>query len=162
MNRENQTSFKCPRCGRESHNPLDVKFEYCSHCHSFPEDRDVIPILGDLFADMPDEVAAEARRSFHELRHFRLNPQGEPERCTLIQRIISCADLTRRQIAYDLVGVTEVSTILMGLDAARMWETMTFSNRPQLNGVTDRCGGSREQALAMHAAMVERVKQEER
>lgn len=27
--------IRCPRCGRESHNPHDVAHGYCAHCHVF-------------------------------------------------------------------------------------------------------------------------------
>jgi len=33
-----QRSFTCPKCGRTSYNPDDVKNEYCGHCHLFTVD----------------------------------------------------------------------------------------------------------------------------
>lgn len=28
-------SITCPKCGRTSHHPLDVKFRYCGNCHQY-------------------------------------------------------------------------------------------------------------------------------
>jgi hypothetical protein len=58
----------------------------------------------------------------------------------------------------------EVSTVFLGLDYSFehhgrgpiLWETMVFGG--PLDEEMDRCGGTREQAEAMHAAMVERVR----
>jgi ribosomal protein L37E len=30
-----QPSFTCPRCGRTSYNPADVKEGYCGNCHDW-------------------------------------------------------------------------------------------------------------------------------
>lgn len=32
-------SFICPRCGVESHHPLDEDYGYCAKCHEFAENR---------------------------------------------------------------------------------------------------------------------------
>jgi hypothetical protein len=32
------TAITCPRCGRTSHNPNDVRERYCGFCHAFHED----------------------------------------------------------------------------------------------------------------------------
>lgn len=32
-------SFTCPICERTSYNPKDVEYQYCGHCHTFPEQR---------------------------------------------------------------------------------------------------------------------------
>jgi len=56
-----------------------------------------------------------------------------------------------------------ISTVFLGLDhnyggggPPILWETMVFGG-PH-NGCMSRCAGSREQAEAMHAAMVEKVR----
>lgn len=60
-----------------------------------------------------------------------------------------------------MIGEAKVSTVFLGFDHGWegepvLWETMVFGG--PLDQEQDRCSGSREQALAMHAAMVERVK----
>jgi len=69
-----------------------------------------------------------------------------------------------RKVAHDRVGDCEVSTVFIGLDysftaAAEpvLWETMVFGG--PLDQHLDRCTGNREQAEAMHARMVARVKE---
>lgn len=38
-------SIRCPRCGRISFNPNDVRFRYCGHCHAFHASmRDMVKI----------------------------------------------------------------------------------------------------------------------
>jgi hypothetical protein len=32
-------SYTCPRCGRTSHNPNDVRERYCGACHTFEGDE---------------------------------------------------------------------------------------------------------------------------
>lgn len=68
-----------------------------------------------------------------------------------------------RVIARDTVGASLVSTVFLGRDhnfgrqgPPVLWETMVFGG--MLNEEQDRCAGSMEQAEAMHARMVERVK----
>lgn len=68
-----------------------------------------------------------------------------------------------RKVGATSVGDSDVSTVFLGVDhgfgetlAPVLWETMVFGG--PLNEVQDRCSGNREQAQAMHARMVERVK----
>jgi hypothetical protein len=67
-----------------------------------------------------------------------------------------------RTVAMDTVGGSIVSTVFLGIDHGFdggppiLWETMVFSGK--LDHEQDRCSGSREQAEAMHARMVKRVK----
>jgi len=70
-----------------------------------------------------------------------------------------------RRVASDEFAVNgvavRVSTVFLGIDHAwsgppLLWETMVFGG--PLNEEQDRCGGSREQAQAMHAAMVARAR----
>jgi hypothetical protein len=86
-----------------------------------------------------------------------------------------------RRVAETTVGEVWISTVFLGIDhnfsgegPPILWETMTFrGDRTKKKTVTimgkklttadgkweqqDRCSGSREQAEAMHASMVERV-----
>lgn len=64
-----------------------------------------------------------------------------------------------RRVAHDEIEGTEVSTIFHGIvedDSLHVWESRIFGG--PLDQVTDRCAGTREQAEAMHARLVERVK----
>jgi hypothetical protein len=66
-----------------------------------------------------------------------------------------------RHVGNETIGNSQISTVFLGLDHAFgggvpvLWETMVFGGK--LDQVQDRCSGSREQAEAMHARMVERV-----
>jgi hypothetical protein len=67
-----------------------------------------------------------------------------------------------RRVKQECVGPFLVSTVFLALDhnweptgPPILWETMAFLERDSID--QDRCSGSREQALAMHAAMVERI-----
>ena len=31
--------FTCPRCGRTSHHPEDIREGYCAHCHAWTGDE---------------------------------------------------------------------------------------------------------------------------
>lgn len=67
-----------------------------------------------------------------------------------------------RIVAKDRIADSEVSTVFLGMDHAWgggppvLWETMVFGGR--LNQAQSRCSGSKEQAEAMHATMVEKVR----
>jgi len=72
-----------------------------------------------------------------------------------------------RSVASTLVGESTVSTVFLGYDASfglgrspTLWETMVLGGR--LDRRTWRCGGSREQAEAMHAAAAAEVARAER
>lgn len=74
------------------------------------------------------------------------------------------ADL--RRVAKDTIGDSDVSTVFLGVDhnfnkrgPPILWETMVFGGK--LDREQDRCSGSKEQAEAMHARMVKRVKDEQ-
>jgi hypothetical protein len=80
----------------------------------------------------------------------------------------------RRHVGNDFVGPYRISTVFLGLDhnfgdgSPILWETMVFrqsrNKKPTLKSgdwedlYQDRCAGSREQAEAMHAKMVKKVK----
>lgn len=70
-----------------------------------------------------------------------------------------------RKVALEKIGDSDVSTVFLGLDhnyngkgPPILWETMVFGGK--LDQEQDRCSGSKEQAEAMHARMVKRVKEQ--
>lgn len=71
-------------------------------------------------------------------------------------------ETANRQVALDKIGGGEISTVFLGLDhnwpsgPPVLWETMVFGG--ELNHAQARCAGNREQAEAMHAEVVQRVK----
>lgn len=103
------------------------------------------------------------------LGHYRLDERGEPVRCkTLREWVTHFENAGSRTVKKTKVGAYEVSTVFLALDHNHggigppiLWETMIFADAPnsKLHHDMDRCGGGREQAEAMHAAMVERVEQ---
>jgi hypothetical protein len=67
-----------------------------------------------------------------------------------------------RWVAETTLGDTRISTVFLGTDhrfigegPPILWETMVFGG--SLDHEQDRCSGTREQAEAMHEAMVARV-----
>ena len=69
-----------------------------------------------------------------------------------------------RIVLREKIGDSEVSTVFLGMEhnfgapgPPVLWETMVFGGA--LDEEQDRCSGAREQALAMHARMVQRVKE---
>jgi len=98
------------------------------------------------------------------LRHFILNDDGVPVvENDLVKWAIWFEEngQTRRRVGRDRIGPAEVSTVFLGLDhsfgrgSPVLWETMVFGGK--LDRDQDRCAGNREQAEAMHAAMIARV-----
>ena len=86
-------------------------------------------------------------------------PVVEPD---LMKWAVWFQDTERRLVARNLIGPSAISTVFLGLDhnfdegPPVLWETMVFGGA--MDQVQDRCSGSREQAEAMHAAMLERVR----
>ena len=71
---------------------------------------------------------------------------------------------TDRRVGRTKLGNHVVSTVFLGLDHSFrlhglpiLWETMVFTDGDWIDHACDRCTGTREQAEAMHASMVERV-----
>ena len=70
---------------------------------------------------------------------------------------------TERQVKNKVIGDSRISTVFLGLDhnfnggEPILWETMVFGGELDLE--QDRCSGSWEQAEAMHARMIEKVKE---
>ena len=66
-----------------------------------------------------------------------------------------------RIVKQESIGDKWVSTVFLGLDhrfgngLPLVWETMVFHDKKGVE--MDRCGGNRDQALAMHEAMVARM-----
>jgi hypothetical protein len=70
----------------------------------------------------------------------------------------------QRIVAQETIGDSYVSTVFLGLDhnwepsgSPVLWETLVFGG--PMDEEMDRCSGSREQAEAMHARMIQRVKE---
>lgn len=67
-----------------------------------------------------------------------------------------------RHVGNETIGPARISTVFLGIDYSWgkgppvLWETMVFGGK--LDREMNRCSGSWEQAEAMHADMVERVK----
>lgn len=87
------------------------------------------------------------------------NPVAEPDLLTWV-RWFKNAD---RHAGNEVIGDSQISTVFLGIDHnfgrcsnPVLWETMVFGGT--LDQEQDRCSGSREQAEAMHARMVEKVK----
>lgn len=86
-------------------------------------------------------------------------PTPEPDCITWAQWYADANE--QRRVARTPVGDVEVSTVFLGVDHSYdddgppiLWETMVFPECVE----KDRCSGNREQAEAMHSAMVEKLK----
>lgn len=95
--------------------------------------------------------------------YFILNTDGNPVAVPSLERWVQWLDKSKRSVAVDHVGDVRVSTVFLGLDHGFgaypqpiLWETMVFGGK--LDQEQARCSGTREQAEAMHAAMVQRVR----
>lgn len=94
---------------------------------------------------------------------YILDDNGQPVAEPDLMRWGKWFQTGNRVVAKEQIGEALVSTVFLGLDhnyedsgPPVLWETLVFGN--PLEGEMDRCSGSREQAEAMHARMVERVK----
>lgn len=93
---------------------------------------------------------------------YILNKDGEPVLELNLLAWGKAFETSDRTVKQEHVGNLFISTVFLGLDhrfgdgPPILWETMVF--RKDYGDVEmDRCSGTREQALAMHQAMVERV-----
>ena len=94
------------------------------------------------------------------------------------QRPIPCADVLAwglwfehsaaiRRVGRTQVGEFRVSTVFLGLDhgwvspVPILWETMVFRGEDGESFGMERCSGNREQAEAMHEAMVAKLEAQE-
>jgi hypothetical protein len=98
---------------------------------------------------------------------YILDESGRPVREPDINKWgVFFEDRERRRVAADVLTINgeevRVSTVFLGMDHAWggespvLWETMVFGGK--FNEDQDRCSGNREQAEAMHARMLERVR----
>ena len=89
------------------------------------------------------------------LGKYKLDARGEPIPEPDLRKWAEWCETADRRVAKDYIGSAEVSTVFLGLDHnfsdrgnPILWETMVFGG--PMNGEMHRCGGSREQAEAMH------------
>ena len=94
---------------------------------------------------------------------YRLDEKGNPIAEPDLIKWAQWFEKSERSVAQEQIGESGISTVFLGLDhsfsecgSPILWETMVFGGK--LDQEQDRCGGSREQAEAMHARMVERVR----
>jgi len=97
------------------------------------------------------------------MKKYTLNEKGtpvhEPDLITWARWLVS-AD---RKVANETIGEAEVSTVFLGTDhnwgygPPILWETMVFGGL--LDQERYQCSGNREQAEAMHAEIVAKVRQ---
>ncbi len=97
-------------------------------------------------------------------RYYLLDEKGEPVAESDIHKWAQWFEKANSVRVLEQTHVKEsmVSTVFLGLDHNYsgsghpiLWETMVFGG--PMEGDQDRCGGSREQAEAMHKKMVDRV-----
>ncbi len=108
-------------------------------------------------------------------RHYTLDEHGNPKPCNQWEWMDMFADNQRRTVKQEYVGELYISTVFLGLDhnwshkgGPVLWETMVFHPNPdkeekrfkllELEGLTERCSGNREQAEAMHERVLAKVK----
>lgn len=92
-------------------------------------------------------------------KHYILTTDGVPVLENNFGKWVAWFSTANRHVAYDKVGNTTISTIFLATANSEppvLWETAVLGGL--LDQVRDRCAGHREQAEAMHAAMIERVK----
>lgn len=98
---------------------------------------------------------------------YVLNSAGEPVMEPDLMAWANWYETAKRHISDELFAIEgqgdiRVSTVFLGMDHSWsggppvLWETMVFGGK--LDQEQDRCSGNREQAEAMHAKMVCRVK----
>ena len=99
------------------------------------------------------------------MKRYILNEYGEPKACEDLMQWAEWYETADRRVALDRVEDFTISTVFLALDysfmgAARpiVWETMVFKGGESM--FFDRCGGSSEQALAMHEDMKAKMQTE--
>jgi hypothetical protein len=99
------------------------------------------------------------------LGKYKLDARGEPIPEPDLMKWADWFETADRRVAKDYVGEVKVSTVFLGLDHnfsgggnPILWETMVFGG--PMNYEMTRCGGSREQAEAMHQKMLAMVRAE--
>lgn len=99
-------------------------------------------------------------------QYYTLNEHGEPVADPDLTAWGKWMEAADRRVARDTIvdddQAVVVSTVFLGLDhnfdggPPVLWETMVFGG--PMDQHMDRCAGSREQAEAMHATMMQAVK----
>jgi len=98
-------------------------------------------------------------------RYYILDEKGNPKPAANVHEWGRFFEDNKKIVAQDTIGHCWVSTVFLGLDynftgkgPPILWETMVFVHVGHpLHQECDRCSGNREQAEAMHKAMIERV-----
>jgi len=97
------------------------------------------------------------------MKRYTLDEKGTPVEAPDVITWAKWFQDAERHVAKETIGEAEVSTVFLGVDhnwgdgPPILWETMVFGG--PLDQEQDRCSGSREQAEAMHAEMVAKVRQ---
>lgn len=128
------------------------------------------------WADLERQLEKSARKCDETMRelgitppnrtkYYILNDQGQPVPSTMAKSSVWLERYNEKRIVkQEWIENVQVSTIFLWIDHAWMggppvlWETMTFSNRKNFDQDSDRCGGNREQAEAMHERMCAKVR----
>ena len=98
------------------------------------------------------------------MKHYVLNEQGEPR---AVETLLEWGEWfenydSQRIVKQEQRGRYYVSTIFLGIDHGWrhprpvLWETVVFNHKGHSVRMK-RCGGTREQAEAMHAAMIKKL-----
>ena len=94
-------------------------------------------------------------------RHYKLNKHGNPTRVNSVALWAAWYETANLQIARDVVGKSVVSTVFLGFTIFKgtpeLWETRVSGGI--MDEAMTRCAGNREQAEAMHHAMIEKITQ---
>ncbi len=128
-------------------------------------------------AQDPAEVGCALDFGGYDLRHmmgqYILNDQGEPVPCPDLMTWGMWMETVNRHVGDEVIDGIRISTVFLGLDHRYnngppiLWETMTFGadrkhwsskSKEPIDQECDRCSGNREQAEAMHAEVVARVR----
>lgn len=102
--------------------------------------------------------------------HYILNEKGQPVIEPDLFKWAHWMQDSERHVGDEEIGPYRISTVFLGLDhnfsnkgGPVFWETMVFK-RGDGDGTDhymDRCGGSREQAEAMHQRMIKKIEEVE-
>lgn len=94
---------------------------------------------------------------------YILDEKGQPVAEPDLMKWAKWFEAAERHVGDERIGESGISTVFLAMDhdygcrgEPLLWETMVFGGA--LDQEQDRCSGTREQAEAMHARMVEKVK----
>lgn len=97
------------------------------------------------------------------MKKYKLDSNGSPVPCPNLFEWAEWFETAQRQVKHDTFGEIRVSTVFLGIDhnwredgPPILWETMVFGG--PMNEEQHRCAGGIEQAEAMHAEMVGRLR----